>query len=87
MKNKTAAPLIESLESRRLMASTPVGLQGVYFDNANFTGKTVSRVDPQVNFSWSGAGFRDRVGHVFRSVDRKDQASDDRKVHLLSHQQ
>ena len=55
MKRKNASPSIESLESRRLMASTPVGLQGVYFDNANFTGKTASRVDPQINFSWSGA--------------------------------
>ena len=46
--------MFESLEDRRLMSSS-VGLQGVYFDNSNFTGTTKSRVDSQVNFSWSAA--------------------------------
>ena len=46
--------MFESLEDRRLMSSS-VGLQGVYFDNSNFTGTTKSRVDSQVNFSWSSA--------------------------------
>ena len=43
---------IESLESRRLFAA---GLQATYFNNSNFTGATVSRVDPTVNFTWAGA--------------------------------
>ena len=28
------------------------GLSATYFDNADFTGKQVSRIDPQVNFNW-----------------------------------
>jgi len=28
------------------------GLSGVYYDNADFTGRSVTRVDPQINFSW-----------------------------------
>lgn len=55
MNAEPARPLLESLEGRTLMANAPVGLQGVYFDNSNFTGKTVPRVDTQVNFSWSKA--------------------------------
>jgi hypothetical protein len=30
------------------------GLQGNYYDNSNFTGKTISRVDQRVNFDWKG---------------------------------
>jgi glucose/arabinose dehydrogenase len=29
------------------------GLKATYYDNADFTGKSVSRTDPQVNFIWS----------------------------------
>jgi unsaturated chondroitin disaccharide hydrolase len=47
-------PFFETLERRALLAAS-AGLQGVYFDNSNFTGKTASRVDLQVNFNWSGA--------------------------------
>ncbi|HKI06636.1 MAG TPA: PA14 domain-containing protein [Thermoanaerobaculia bacterium] len=31
----------------------PSGLAATYFDNANFTGATVTRVDPTVNFDWA----------------------------------
>lgn len=51
---RKAKPVFETLEARQLLASS-VGLQGVYFDNSNFTGKTVSRVDSQVNFNWGGS--------------------------------
>jgi unsaturated chondroitin disaccharide hydrolase len=44
-------PTIEFLEGRNLLS----GLQATYFDNSNFTGKTVSRVDSQVDFTWSSA--------------------------------
>jgi hypothetical protein len=30
----------------------PAGLTGVYYDNSNFTGASVSRVDPSINFDW-----------------------------------
>ena len=46
--------VVEQLESRWLMAVVN-GLTGQYFDNQNFTGATVTRVDPTVNFEW-GAG-------------------------------
>jgi glucose/arabinose dehydrogenase len=31
---------------------TGTGLTGVYYDNRDFTGPTVSRIDPTVNFNW-----------------------------------
>lgn len=33
-------------------APAPKGLTGVYYDNNNFTGKTVTRIDPTINFNW-----------------------------------
>jgi len=47
--------MFETLERRSLLAGAPAGLQGVYFDNSNFTGKSISRIDSQVNFSWSSS--------------------------------
>ena len=41
----------ESLETRTLLN----GLNGTYFNNPDFTGETVRRLDPTVNFEW-GAG-------------------------------
>jgi hypothetical protein len=35
--------------------SVPHGLAGAYYDAADFTGKRLGRIDPQVNFTW-GAG-------------------------------
>ncbi|WP_297852076.1 NPCBM/NEW2 domain-containing protein [Meiothermus sp.] len=32
--------------------STPQGLTGEYFDNSNFTGTKVTRLDAQINFNW-----------------------------------
>ena len=40
---------VEVLEGRALPAA---GLQATYFDNVNFTGAAVTRVDPTVNFDW-----------------------------------
>ena len=31
---------------------TGTGLSGSYFDNANFTGASVTRIDPSIDFSW-----------------------------------
>lgn len=33
-------------------SAAPKGLTGVYYDNNNFTGKTVTRIDPTINFNW-----------------------------------
>jgi hypothetical protein len=33
---------------------TGIGLRGDYFDNINFTGTRVRRIDPSVNFDWGG---------------------------------
>src|SRR5947207_12921535 len=41
--------LIEPLEGRTLLAT---GLTGEYFDNQDFTGAKVIRIDPTVNFNW-----------------------------------
>ena len=42
--------IVESLEPRQLLAGD--GLQGQYFDNADFTNPKLTRVDPTVNFNW-----------------------------------
>jgi hypothetical protein len=45
---------IEGLEQRVLLAAN--GLAGVYYNNTGLTGSPVAaRVDPAVNFTWSGA--------------------------------
>ncbi|OGG16577.1 hypothetical protein A3D77_06225 [Candidatus Gottesmanbacteria bacterium RIFCSPHIGHO2_02_FULL_39_11] len=36
-------------------SSSGDGLKGIYFNNINFTGNSITRVDPTVNFNW-GAG-------------------------------
>lgn len=47
---------MESLEPRRLMAVTPgTGLSAVYFNNADFTGKSAERIDKKVYFEGNAA--------------------------------
>src|SRR4051812_34176818 len=47
-------PMIELLEGRRLLAVAPgTGLAGVYFDNNNFPGASVARVDRKVQFDFA----------------------------------
>jgi len=43
--------LIESLEERRLF-SVVNGLTGTYYDNADLTGASLTRIDSNVNFDW-----------------------------------
>jgi PKD repeat protein len=48
-------PLVESLEQRQLLAftiaeGTGTGLTGTYFDDPEFTGPSVTRIDPVVDF-------------------------------------
>jgi hypothetical protein len=40
------------LESRQLFNAGGTGLQAIYFNNQNFTGTEVARIDTQVNFNW-----------------------------------
>src|SRR5689334_5910933 len=49
--------MIEPLESRTLLSSG-TGLRATYFDNVNFTGASVSRIDSHVSFNW-GTGSPD----------------------------
>src|SRR5688572_29726493 len=44
--------MIEALEKRVLLASYANGLSATYWDNFDFTGPTVRRVDSSVNFNW-----------------------------------
>jgi len=47
--------MIESLESRLLLATNPThvnGLAATYWDNFDFTGPAIHRIDPTVNFNW-----------------------------------
>src|SRR4051794_12727401 len=44
--------MIEPLEPRTLLSSG-TGLRANYFDNANFTGTSLTRVDPHVSFNWA----------------------------------
>ena len=52
MKPKVGNYLLEPLESRQLFAAGGTGLQATYYDNTNFTGAKVSRIDPQINFNF-----------------------------------
>src|SRR5206468_1880792 len=38
------------------------GLLGQYYDNIDFTGTTVSRVDPKVDFDWGNGSPDTRIG-------------------------
>jgi chitodextrinase len=40
----------EPLEERKLLAGS--GLSGTYYDNMDFTGASITRVDPVVDFNW-----------------------------------
>src|SRR4051812_18357197 len=52
--NPTSADAhVEPLERRIHLAGN--GLSAVYFDNADFTGKSSERVDSSVNFNWGTA--------------------------------
>ena len=44
--------MFESLESRQLFTAGGTGLEANYFNNTNFTGTQVERVDAQVNFNF-----------------------------------
>ena len=41
---------------------TGTGLSGSYFDNANFTGASVTRIDPSIDFSWGSGSPAAGVG-------------------------
>lgn len=41
---------------------TGTGLSGAYFDNIDFTGATLSRVDPSVNFTWGSGSPASTMG-------------------------
>src|SRR5438552_184915 len=56
MSKKSHSFSLESLESRQLFSAGGTGLQAVIFNNQNFTGAQVSRVDPQVNFNFGTSG-------------------------------
>jgi tartrate-resistant acid phosphatase type 5 len=45
--------MIEALEPRRLLATN--GLNATYFNNSDFTGSTVKRIDSTIAFTWRGA--------------------------------
>ena len=48
--------LVESLERRQMMDAAIVnGLSAQYFDNKDFTNLKLTRVDPQINFTWGTA--------------------------------
>lgn len=49
---RAVSPAVEGLEPRTMLAGN--GLAAVYYDNADFTGATVSRVDATVNYDWKG---------------------------------
>lgn len=46
----------------RATGATGNGLSATYFDNANFTGTTVTRVDPTVDFNWASGSPAAGIG-------------------------
>ena len=61
------------------------GLSATYFNNIDFTGTTVTRVDPTVDFVWGSgspaAGHRRR--HVQRALDGAGRGAVHGHLHLL----
>src|ERR1700742_5135083 len=51
---------IEQLEARQLLAGN--GLAGQYFDNNDFTGTSVKRIDPVINFEWAAGSPAPGIG-------------------------
>jgi hypothetical protein len=49
-------------------AGTGDGLRATYFNNVNFTGTTVTRVDPTVSFNWGNSAPADGIGKDTFSV-------------------
>ena len=63
------------------------GLDATYYDNQNFTGAQLSRVEPSINYDW-GNGSPDsvhRLRHLQRPLDRPDRGARLRAVHLYWH--
>lgn len=56
---------IEQLETRRLLDGE--GLSAIYFNNANFTGTNVSRVETAVNVAWNNTTPGAGIGNAFSS--------------------
>jgi hypothetical protein len=56
----------EPLEPRQLLASN--GLNAVYFNNADFAGKTASRADAQVSFTWNKGSPAKKINATTFSV-------------------
>jgi len=42
-----------SFVNKDVLGSTDNGLSAIYYNNKDFTGSTISRVDPAINFNWS----------------------------------
>ncbi len=51
--------VMEQIEHRIMLAGN--GLSATYFDNANLSGTSVSRVDPTINFDWGVASPDSRI--------------------------
>ena len=51
---------MESVEPRLMLAGN--GLAATYFDNADLTGKSVSRIDTTVNFDWGASAPATGIG-------------------------
>ena len=69
-----------------VLTATGNGASGQYWSNINFTGTTITRNDPTINFDW-GAGDRsgDRHRHILRALDGIHRPSAHAVVHVLHH--
>ncbi len=63
---KTVLFLLIALSAMQLRAQH--GLQGEYYNGANFEHKVLTRIDPQINFSWRGRTPGPNIGESYYSV-------------------
>src|SRR5581483_3928365 len=81
---------VEALEGRRMFsgdAAAATGLDAVYYNNANFSGTTVSRVDRAVDFTWktSPAASIAATNYAVRWTGRiKAPTSETYRIYLVS---
>src|SRR5262249_37962148 len=53
---------VASATTQTVSTGTGTGLAATYFDNMDFTGTTVSRTDPTVNFNWGSGSPSPSIG-------------------------
>lgn len=66
-------------------AAVEPGLAATYYNNKNLTAPTLTRTDPQINFSWGKGSPSRRIDpdNLLCALDRASPSAEQRHIHLL----